>query len=194
MSKQPETIRLVNREAILGEINALLEATGSIDETRAKKVRRAIDALRNVERSPNVSKPAKQFAHYYMIQFSARTDVDVPGLLNCVKGVIDQIQPNLVDLTAVDRLDYIEVVYRLTSITHNHSLVLKTRCYDRENPLVASVVDLWRGADLQVFRPCRRTAGSRPGWSGTSTPRLILSGTTWGDRFTTRQPRRSTTE
>jgi exonuclease SbcC len=47
MSKQPETIRLVNREAILGEINALLEATGSIDETRAKKVRRAIDALRN---------------------------------------------------------------------------------------------------------------------------------------------------
>ena len=47
MSKQPETIRLVNREAILGEINALLEAAGSIDETRAKKVRKAIDALRN---------------------------------------------------------------------------------------------------------------------------------------------------
>ena len=37
----------MNHEAILGEINALLEATGSIDETRAKKVRRAIETLRN---------------------------------------------------------------------------------------------------------------------------------------------------
>lgn len=55
----------------------------------------------------------------------------------------------LVDLTAVDRLDYFEVVYRLNSITHNHSLVLKARCYDRDNPTVPSVVDLWRGADFQ---------------------------------------------
>ena len=30
-------------------------------------------------------------------------------------------------LTAVDYLDYLEVVYHLTSLKHNHSLVLKTR-------------------------------------------------------------------
>lgn len=47
MSKQAETISLVDRQAILGEINALLEASSSIDETRAKKVRKAIDSLRN---------------------------------------------------------------------------------------------------------------------------------------------------
>ena len=52
MSKQQETINLVNREAILGEINALLEATSSIDETRAKKVRKAIDTLRNSNDTP----------------------------------------------------------------------------------------------------------------------------------------------
>ncbi len=52
-------------------------------------------------------------------------------------------------ITAVDYYDYFEVVYQLTSRKHNHSLVLKTRCYDRENPVVPSVIRLWRGADLQ---------------------------------------------
>jgi len=52
-------------------------------------------------------------------------------------------------ITAVDYLDYFEVVYQLTSIKHNHSLVVKTRCYGRENPTLPSVVSLWRGADFQ---------------------------------------------
>ncbi|MDP3878833.1 MAG: NADH-quinone oxidoreductase subunit C [Dehalococcoidales bacterium] len=52
-------------------------------------------------------------------------------------------------ITAVDYYDYFEIVYQLTSRQHNHSLVLKTRCYDRENPVVPSVVGLWRGADYQ---------------------------------------------
>ena len=61
-----------------------------------------------------------------------------PGLdfnfLNCVTGV--------------DYLDYIEVVYHLTSIDHNHSLVIKVRC-DRDNPDVPSLYSLFRGADYQ---------------------------------------------
>ncbi len=55
----------------------------------------------------------------------------------------------LTNLTAVDYLDYFEVVYHLVSLKHNHSFVLKTRCYDREKPTVPSVVSLWQGADLQ---------------------------------------------
>lgn len=51
-------------------------------------------------------------------------------------------------ITGVDYLDYFEVVYQLTSMQHNHSLVLKVRC-NRENPQVPSVVSLWRGADFQ---------------------------------------------
>jgi NADH/F420H2 dehydrogenase subunit C len=54
----------------------------------------------------------------------------------------------LADLAAVDYTDYFEVVYRLVSLTHNHSLVLKTRCYDRDNPIVPSVIGLWRAADF----------------------------------------------
>ena len=52
-------------------------------------------------------------------------------------------------ITAVDYYDHFEVVYMLSSLEHNHSLVMKTRCYDRENPVLPSVVSLWQGADFQ---------------------------------------------
>ncbi|MBA7506764.1 NAD(P)H-quinone oxidoreductase subunit J, chloroplastic [subsurface metagenome] len=55
----------------------------------------------------------------------------------------------LTSITAVDYQDYFEVVYHLTSLKHNHSLVVKTRCYGRDKPAVPSVVSLWRGADFQ---------------------------------------------
>ena len=55
----------------------------------------------------------------------------------------------LTSRTAVDYLDYFEVVYHLTSLQHNHSLVLKVRLYQREGPSLPSVVGLWRGADFQ---------------------------------------------
>ena len=52
-------------------------------------------------------------------------------------------------ITAVDYRSYFEVVYCLTSTVHNHSLVLKVRVDDRDNPTLPSVVSLWRGADFQ---------------------------------------------
>jgi len=55
----------------------------------------------------------------------------------------------LTNLTAVDWLDFFEVVYHLTSMKNYHTLVVKTRCYERENPEVPSVVSLWQGADFQ---------------------------------------------
>ncbi|MBM4446559.1 MAG: NADH-quinone oxidoreductase subunit C [Chloroflexi bacterium] len=55
----------------------------------------------------------------------------------------------LTNLTAVDYMDYFEVVYHVISLKHNHSLVLKTRCHDRDKPAVPSVVSLWRSADFQ---------------------------------------------
>jgi NADH-quinone oxidoreductase subunit C len=55
----------------------------------------------------------------------------------------------LSSITAIDYYDYFELVYQLISLKHNHSLVLKTRCYDRDKPTVPSVVGLWRGADFQ---------------------------------------------
>ncbi len=60
----------------------------------------------------------------------------------------------LASITAVDYYDYFEVVYHLTSLGHNHSLVVKTRSYDRDNPALPSVVSLWRGADFQEREIC----------------------------------------
>ena len=55
----------------------------------------------------------------------------------------------LVSLTSVDYIDCFEVVYRLVSIKHNHSAVLKTRACEREDPTVPSVISVWKGADFQ---------------------------------------------
>ncbi len=53
------------------------------------------------------------------------------------------------DITAADYFDYFEVVYHLTSMKHNKSLVIRARCPGRENLVVPSIVSLYRGADLQ---------------------------------------------
>ena len=52
-------------------------------------------------------------------------------------------------VTAVDYYSYFEVVYRLVSLEHNHSVMIKTRCHERENPAMPSVVNLWEGANFQ---------------------------------------------
>ena len=55
----------------------------------------------------------------------------------------------LISVTGVDYLDYFEMVYHLVSVSHNHSMVLKTRCYGREDIEVPSLTGLYQGADLQ---------------------------------------------
>lgn len=52
-------------------------------------------------------------------------------------------------ITAVDYYQYFEVVYQLSSLEHNHTTVVKARCYDRENPSLPSVTGIWQGADFQ---------------------------------------------
>jgi NADH-quinone oxidoreductase subunit C len=52
-------------------------------------------------------------------------------------------------ITAVDYYSYFEVVYQLTSLEHNRSVIFKARCYGRDNPALPSVTPLWQGADFQ---------------------------------------------
>lgn len=52
-------------------------------------------------------------------------------------------------VTAVDYPDHFLVIYNLISLKNNVSLTLKTRCENRENPTVPSLVELWKGANLQ---------------------------------------------
>ena len=55
----------------------------------------------------------------------------------------------LSSLTAVDYVEYFEVIYHLLSMRRNQAAVVKTRAYDRDQPSVPSVVDVWKGAELQ---------------------------------------------
>ncbi len=52
-------------------------------------------------------------------------------------------------VTAVDYYDYFEAVYQVTSMTHNHTLMFKTRCYNRVDPVIPSIINVWQGADFQ---------------------------------------------
>ena len=55
----------------------------------------------------------------------------------------------LTSISAVDYIEYFEVVYHLRSLDHNHEFTLKTRIYSRDAPSLPSVIDIWQGADLQ---------------------------------------------
>ena len=52
-------------------------------------------------------------------------------------------------LTAVDYIEYFDVVYHLTSLTNRAIAVLKVRVYGRDNPRLPTVSGIWRGATLQ---------------------------------------------
>jgi NADH-quinone oxidoreductase subunit C len=51
-------------------------------------------------------------------------------------------------LAGVDRYDEFEVVYHLTSLSHNHEFVIKVRA-SHDAPEVPSVVSIWHSAHLQ---------------------------------------------
>ena len=69
-------------------------------------------------------------------------------LFNYLK--IDQKYDLLSSVTSVDRISHFEVVYHLTSLQKNESLVIKIKCGEgRVDPKVKSVVSVWRGAELQ---------------------------------------------
>ncbi len=51
-------------------------------------------------------------------------------------------------LTGADWNEYMMVIYHLRSTIHPHSIVLKAKIDDRENPEVETVSDIWRTAEF----------------------------------------------
>jgi NADH-quinone oxidoreductase subunit C len=50
--------------------------------------------------------------------------------------------------SGVDMVQYLMVVYHLESTKHGHTLVLKVKTEDRENPVMDTVSDIWRTAEF----------------------------------------------
>ena len=71
------------------------------------------------------------------------------GLATWLKDTPGLEFESLTSISAVDYIEYFEVVYHLLSMKRNQSLVLKTRVYDRNEATLASVIGVWRGAELQ---------------------------------------------
>ena len=55
----------------------------------------------------------------------------------------------LTSISAVDYVEHFELIYHLLSMRRNRSGIVKARVHGRGEPVVPSVVDVWRGADLQ---------------------------------------------
>lgn len=52
-------------------------------------------------------------------------------------------------ISAVDYVEYFELVYHLTSTVRRRSAVLKSRLIGRDQPTAPSVINVWKGADFQ---------------------------------------------
>lgn len=53
----------------------------------------------------------------------------------------------LISLTAVDWNDHFMLVCHITSTRYQHTLVVKTRLDDRDNPVVDTISDIWKTAE-----------------------------------------------
>ncbi len=79
------------------------------------------------------------------VQISNENSLDIFNYLK-----IEQKYELLSSVTSVDRISHFEVVYHLTSLQKNESLVIKINCGEgRIDPKVSSVISVWRGAELQ---------------------------------------------
>ncbi len=52
-------------------------------------------------------------------------------------------------VSAVDFIEYFQLAYHLTSLNNEHTAIIKTRLYGRDEPGLPSVYPVWRGADFQ---------------------------------------------
>ena len=73
----------------------------------------------------------------------------LPNVARFLKETPDLDFQSLISITAVDYIEYFELVYHLLSMRRNQSAIVKARCYGRAEPTVSSLVEVWRGADLQ---------------------------------------------
>jgi len=76
--------------------------------------------------------------------------VDSDRLVEVLSGLKKNGFEMLIGVTGVDYIGYFEVVYHLLSLSQNRRAVIKVKCGEgRVDPVVPSVVNIWRGAELQ---------------------------------------------
>ena len=110
------------------------------------------------------------------------TEVTAPASkLHSIAGMLKDKEETsfdfLVCITGVDYGHDLGVIYHLRSTKYGHTIVLKTRTGDRENPLFDSVTDIWKGADLHE-REAFDLLGIK--FAGHPDPRRLFLDSSWG--------------
>ena len=78
--------------------------------------------------------------------------IDAPALLPLMKTLRTDPKMDfdyLFNLTCVDWKDHFMMVYHLFSKKLKHTLVIKAKISDRENPEIETVCKIWKTAELQ---------------------------------------------
>ena len=78
--------------------------------------------------------------------------VEADKLLDICSFLKDDVELDMQfinSISAVDYIEYFELVYHLRSLRNNTTLVIKAKCFGRENITVPSVTSVWKGAELQ---------------------------------------------
>tara|TARA_Y100001936_G_C15987237_1_gene620253 strand:+ start:255 stop:698 length:444 start_codon:yes stop_codon:yes gene_type:complete len=70
-------------------------------------------------------------------------------IFSCLKNDSELDMQFLNSITAVDYIEYFELVYHLRSLRQNTTLIVKTKCFGREDITIPSISGVWRGAELQ---------------------------------------------
>jgi NADH:ubiquinone oxidoreductase subunit C len=80
---------------------------------------------------------------------------EVTILANLLHSIMKKLRENestlldyLICITGVDYGQELGVVYHLNSTKHSHSVVVKVRTTDRQNPVLDSVCDIWKTAEF----------------------------------------------
>ena len=101
----------------------------------------------DIARRVNEIVPGAAFEHNETdVWIEPESILDVARFLNGTSGLEFNF---LTAISAVDYIEYFELVYHLLSMTRNQSIILKTRVYGREEPAIPSVTEIWKGAELQ---------------------------------------------
>ncbi len=168
MSKQTNTVNLGNRQAILDEIIALHEASNGIDETRAKKVRKALDAMRSNNDEP-VSDDGYSEADS---QLDAKIDAGLETLRTRIHKQVERRKRDYEK--ALKWLDELETALRNNELqkaerSNNRILSLMGNTPGRSEPR-------WQDIEkrLQIVRPQLRKLESWRHWGTTQAREALI--------------------
>lgn len=101
------------------------------------------DLVKELKKEFGEALQVSQEAPDLVVEINKEKLVDLAGFLRDTPGLNFDF---LVFITAVDRVDYLEVVYSLRSIKEKHDLMVKVKV-PADQPEVPSVSSIWPAAD-----------------------------------------------